>query len=215
MPKGSRTANGDSGGANGNGEFIDPTSAIGGGNSGGSDGGIRDTAGTQFDPTIHSSPDARNGDGTFRRKRGRKAGGNNSKSRSQIHSDIKETAIFFTQGLMLFHTSISVMTKTPELELEEEEAKAVAESTLTLAAMYDLTPDPKLQAMMNLAIILGTTYGTRFIAIRARKAQEKKEEKPGTAGVYGPDGEPMGTTTFTSEEWPMNAANNGNNQTLM
>lgn len=101
------------------------------------------------------------------------------------------------------------MTQTPELILEEEEAKAVAESTLTLAAMYDITPDPKLQAMLNLAIILGTTYGTRYIAIRARKAQEKEEKKPGVAGVYGPDGEAQGTTEWRTEgaEWPVNPTN--------
>jgi hypothetical protein len=93
------------------------------------------------------------------------------------------------------------MTKTPELELEEEEAKALAESTLTLAAMYDLTPDPKLQAMMNLAIILGTTYGTRYVAIRARKSQEKEERRKGTAGVYDANGAPLGTTEYRTE-WP-------------
>jgi hypothetical protein len=154
-----------------------------------------------------ASPDSRNNDGTFRRKRGRKSGGNNSKSRSQVHSDIKETAVFLTQGLLLFHSSIAAMTQTPEMELEEEEAKAVAESGLTLAAMYDITPDPKLQAMLNFAIIMGMTYGTRIIAIRARKSQEKEERKPGTAGMYDADGNPIGTTTFTAEpgaqEWPL------------
>ena len=190
---------------NGTGEFIDPAAAAG--NSG--DGGITDSAGNRFDPTIHSSPDSRNADGTFRRKRGRKSGGSNTKSRASVQGDIKETAIFLTQGLMLFHTSLAAMTGTPELILEEAEAKAVSESTLTLAAMYDLTPDPKLQAMLNLAIILGTTYGTRYIAIRARKAQEKEEKKQGVAGVYGPDGEPQGTTEWRTEnaEWPIQPPN--------
>lgn len=95
------------------------------------------------------------------------------------------------------------MTKTPEMELEEEEAKAVAESGLTLAAMYDITPDPKLQAAINFAIIMGTTYGTRIVAIRARKYQEKEEERKGTAGVYDADGAPMGTTSYSSEQWPI------------
>jgi hypothetical protein len=103
---------------------------------------------------------------------------------------------------MLFHTALAASTATPELLLEEEEAKAVAESTLTLAAMYDLTPDPKLQAMMNLAIILGTTYGTRYVAIRARKAQEKEEARKGNAGMYDADGNPIGTTTYV--EQPIN-----------
>ena len=192
MPRGSSKSNPDSGPVDGAPEFIDPASA----GSGGDSGGIRDSAGTEFDPTRHSSPDARNKDGTFRGKRGRKAGGSGSKSRSQIHSDIKETAIFLTQGLMLFHTSIAAMTQTPELVLEEAEAEAVATSGLTLAAMYDLTPDPKLQAMINFAMILGTTYGTRVIAIRARKSQEKEERREGKAGVYDANGVPMGTTDW-------------------
>lgn len=96
------------------------------------------------------------------------------------------------------------MTKTPELELEQEEANALATSGLTLAAMYDITPDPKLQAMILFASQLGMVYGTRFVAIKARKAQEKKEKQPGTAGVYGPDGQPQGTTEYrTEQEWPV------------
>jgi hypothetical protein len=113
---------------------------------------------------------------------------------------------------MLFHTSIAAMTQTPELILEEGEAQGVAESALTLAAMYDFTPDPKLEAMVNFAIIMGTTYGTRIIAIRARKAQEKKEAKPGTAGMYDADGNPIGTTTYSKpagqEEWPFEPSTN-------
>jgi len=199
MSRGNKPVDGNSGEPTGNGEFIDP--AVAAGNN--SDGGITDSAGNRFDPTIHSSPDARNGDGTFRRKRGRKAGGHNSKSRSQVHSDIKETAVFLTQGLLLFHTSIAAMTNTPEMVLEEEEAKAVAESGLTLAAMYDVTPDPKLQAAINFAIIMGTTYGTRLVAIRARKSQEKEERRKGTAGMYDAEGRPIGTTSYSTGEWPI------------
>jgi hypothetical protein len=184
------------------GKPLDPAAAIG---SGDGDGGITDSAGNRFDPTIHSSPDSRTKDGEFRRKRGRKSSGNSAKSKAHVQADIKETAVFLTQGLMLFHTSIAAMTATPEMVLEEDEAKAVSESALTLAAMYDITPDPKLQAMMNFAIIMGTTYGTRIIAIRARKSQERKEKKPGTAGVYSAEGEPMGTTEYKTEntEWPL------------
>jgi hypothetical protein len=149
-----RSGNSGTTGAGGNaGEFIDPAAAVGSGNG---DGGITDSAGTRFDATIHSSPDARNNDGTFRRKRGRKPGGgnNNNRTRAQVHSDIKETAQFLAQGLLLFHASMAAMTKTPELILDGEEAQGLAESGLTLAAMYDITPDPKLQAAIFLPVKL-------------------------------------------------------------
>jgi len=99
------------------------------------------------------------------------------------------------------------MTKTPELELDAEEANGLATSGLTLAAMYDITPDPKLQAAILFAGQVGMIYGTRIVAIRARKSQEKKEKEPGTAGVWTSDGSPAGTTTYTAEtaqsEWPV------------
>src|SRR6185503_17296898 len=107
MPRGNSAPDGDSGKLDGTSDFIDPAASIGGGNE---DGGVRDSAGTRFDPTIHASPDSRNKDGTFRGKRGRKSGSGNSKSRSQVHSDIKETAQFLAQGLLLFHASMAAMT---------------------------------------------------------------------------------------------------------
>jgi hypothetical protein len=98
---------------------------------------------------------------------------------------------------------MAAMTQTPELVLDGDEAQGLAESGLTLAAMYDITPDPKLQAAILFAGQVGMIYGTRIVAIRARKSQAKKEKEPGTAGVYGPNGEAMGTTTFTADEWPI------------
>jgi hypothetical protein len=91
------------------------------------------------------------------------------------------------------------MTQTPELVLDGEEAKGLAESGLTLAAMYDITPDPKLQAAILFAGQVGMIYGTRIVAIRARKSQEKEEKRSGRAGIYNPDGSPAGTTEYSSE----------------
>lgn len=199
MSQGNSNSNGEGGS---NGDFIDPAAAAG--NSG--DGGITDSAGNRFDPTIHSSPDSRTRGGEFRRKRGRKSGGNNSKSRSQVHSDIKETAQFLAQGLLLFHASMAAMTQTPEMVLDSEEAHGLAESGLTLAAMYDITPDPKLQAAILFAGQVGMIYGTRIVAIRARKSQEREEKRSGKAGVYDGDGKPAGTTEYTrTDEWPIEA----------
>lgn len=199
MSRGNSSVDSESGSV---GKPIDPAAAIGGS---GDSGGITDKLGNRFDPTIHSSPDSFNADGSFRRKRGRKSGGTNSKSRSQANSDIKETAQFLAGGLVIFHASMAAMLKTPELEIEAEEAQGLAESGLTLAAMYDITPDPKLQAAILFAGQVGMIYGTRIVAIRARKRQEAKEKEPGTAGVYAADGTPMGTTAFASEQWPIHA----------
>lgn len=204
MSKGNSGVTGEGGGPT----IVDPSAAVGGS----SDGTIRDSAGIEFDGTIHSSPDSRNADGTWRRKRGRKSGsGSGSKSRSQIQGDIKETAQFLAQGLLLFHTSMAAMTSTPELILEEGEAQGLAESGLTLAAMYDITPDPKLQAAILFASQCGMIYGTRIFAIKARRAQEREEKKTGKAGVYNSDGTAAGTTEYTSEaipgeEWPVSNA---------
>lgn len=182
-------------------DYIDPAS-VGAGSDGGT---IRDANGTEFDPTIHSSPDTRNADGSFRRKRGRKAGsgGNGNRSRASVHSDIKETAVFLAQGLLLFHTSMAAMTGVKELVLEDAEAQGLAESGLTLAAMYDIQPDPKLQAAILFAGQVGMIYGTRLVAYRARKSQEKEERRKGTAGMYDGEGNPIGTTSYSAEEWPV------------
>jgi hypothetical protein len=104
---------------------------------------------------------------------------------------------------------MAAMTKTPELILDGEEAQGLAESGLTLAAMYDITPDPKLQAAILFAGQVGMIYGTRVVAIRARKSQEREEKKTGKAGVYDNTGAPMGTTDYTrtDEEWPLTEAN--------
>lgn len=104
---------------------------------------------------------------------------------------------------------MAAMTNTPELTLEEGEAQGLAESGLTLAAMYDITPDPKLQAAILFAGQIGMIYGTRFVAIRARKRQEKEEGRKGTAGMYDNEGNPIGTTSFTSEQWPIEPQANG------
>lgn len=197
------------------GEVIDPA-AVGGGNpanSGGDSGtgDIRDATGTLFDASIHSHPDTRNSDGSFRRKRGRKTGGGN-KSKAAIYSDIEKSAEMLTRGLMIFHTSLAAMTSTPELVLDEAEAKGLSESGLTLLSLYDIKPDPKVEAAILFAGQVGLVYGTRFVAVRNRKSQEKAERGKGVAGVYDSNGAAMGTTEYTTQpngqEWPLGSQPN-------
>lgn len=196
------------------GNTIDPAAAAANGTSAdtGNGGTVRDSAGNEFDPERHSHPDTRNADGTFRRKKGRKAGSTN-KSKAHIHSDIKASAEMLTKGLLVFHTTLAAMTNTPELILDEAEASGLSESGLTLMSLYDIKPDPKVEAALLFAGNIGLVYGSRIFAIRARKAQEAAEKKPGVAGVYDENGNAAGTTTYATDtaprvEWPFVAQPN-------
>lgn len=102
---------------------------------------------------------------------------------------------------MIFHSSLAAITRTPELELDESEAKGLSESGLTLLSLYDIRPDPKVEAAIMFAGQVGLIYGTRVVAIRARKAQAKKAASEGSAEVFTANGAPAGTTEYT--EWPI------------
>lgn len=108
-----------------------------------------------------------------------------------------------TRGLMVFHMSLAAILKTPELQLDEQEAKGLSESGLTLLSLYDIRPDPKVEAAIMFAGQVGLVYGTRVVAIRARIAQQRKETNEKRAGVYTADGEPAGTTEYHADEWPI------------
>jgi len=87
-------------------------------------------------------------------------------------------------------------TSTPELVLDDDEAKGLATATVNVLDLYDIRPDPKVEAVVSLIAVTIATYAPRAIAIRMRREQEKQEKK-GTGGVYGPNGEAQGTTVYT------------------
>ena len=176
--------------------FIDPASAAGtNGSGGGSDGSAveRDDTGVAFDASIHVSPDKRNADGSFRRKRGRRAGSH--KSTKKIHTNLESSIEGLTKGLAVFHMALAAATKTPELVLDEDEAKGLATATVNVLDQYDIRPDPKIEAIAALIAVTAATYIPRAAAIKMRREQEK-EEKKGQAGIYGPNGFPQGTTSY-------------------
>lgn len=78
----------------------------------------------------------------------------------------------------------------------------LANASANVLEQFDLKPDPKTQAIVGLIIAAGTVYGPRAYMITARKAQEKRARPAnpttgqGTAEVFGPNGEPLGTTGF-------------------
>lgn len=168
-----------SGDADSNGTDANSTDDIGtgatflGGSIGGSGGdGSRDANGDEFDPAIHVDPDKRNADGSFRKKRGRKAT-NSAAPRSRSKASNQASVEGLTRMLAIIHMGIASATRTPELKLEDEEAEALAKSTAVVLEEFDIRPDPKIEAVIGLVTTAGMIYGPRMYLIAERKKREK------------------------------------------
>jgi len=92
-----------------------------------------------------------------------------------------------SQTLMLLHVGIASSTRCPEMVLDKGESDMLAKATVNVMEQFDITPDPKVQAMAGLIIAAGTVYGPRVYLIRDRVKQEAKQrENPGGAIVEFP-----------------------------
>lgn len=78
--------------------------------------------------------------------------------------------------LYLIHSTLSEVTRTPELELSEDEAKNVAKAAEELASQYEIVASEKQKAWFQFLTVCGAVYGTRAIAIAKRKSNEKKQK---------------------------------------
>jgi hypothetical protein len=105
----------------------------------------------------------------------------------------------FSATLVVLSMGIAGATKTPEVEIDKSEGDLLASSLVNLAAQFDFEPDPKAQAIIATGVAFVTVAFPRVVMYRARKAQERKEKTPGTAGVYDASGNPLGTTTFQEQ----------------
>ena len=195
------------------GASIDPRDVDGSGSagSGGSDnvgsGGSTGNDGT-FDPSIHVSPDKRNADGSYTRKRGRRKGGSNSYRKAKVSENLEVSIQGLTKALVFVHAGLAEATKTPELSITENEGHTLAEASINLMVEFDITPDPKTQAIIGMIVAAGMVYGPKVYMIRARKEQQAREKPAsanaaGTGGIYAHDGTPLGTTEFTEVNEPL------------
>lgn len=156
-----------------------------------------------FDPRIHVAADAFNGDGSRKRKPGRRSGAAGSARPRPTTADLKSSVEALTATLVIVHAGLAAATSTPELEIDKPEATLLASSAADLMAQFDVAPDPKTRAIIGMIMACGTVYGPRAVMIRMRKAQER-EEKPagsdglGTAGVFDVHGFGVGTTGFVA-----------------
>jgi hypothetical protein len=149
--------------------------SLGGNNSGDSGGRI-----DGFDPSIHVSPDRRNADGSFTKKRGRKTGstgyGNSGGRKAGKGSDYSASIDALTGMLVIVHAGLASVTKTPELELERDDAGNLAKATATVLEEFDITPNPKVAAVIGLVTTAGMIYGPKVYMIRERKREEREAD---------------------------------------
>lgn len=143
-----------------------------GGNGGSDSGTVGDGSG--FDPDIHVGREHRNADGSYRKKRGRRSGPSAPNKRGpKANSEAGIESL--TRILTVLHIGIASATKTPEMALEEEEAKSLAGATSDVLKQFDIRPDPKVEALIGLAIVAGGIYGPRVYLIRERLKEEKEK----------------------------------------
>lgn len=156
----------------------DPATAFFLGNFGsGSGNGERDTAGNEFDPTIHVGRDKLNGDGTFRKKRGRKVGSSTSRNRqARPKADISASVDSLARIISYAHLGLAA-TVNPILALKDEESKALAEATANVLSEFDIRPNPKVEAILGLVFTASGIYGPRVYFIWQSK---KNEQNSGT-----------------------------------
>lgn len=168
------------------GASIDPaTIANNGGGSGGTGGG---NGGSGTDDDFVRDADGnikRNKDGTPRRKRGRKAGSGNSQSPRKTGADLKGSIDTLSRTLAMLHLGVAGVTKTPELELDTAEADMLANATVNVLREFDITPDPKTEAIFGLIIAASTVYGPRVYVIRKRWQEEASQRLHPVTNVDG------------------------------
>lgn len=136
-----------------------------------------DSNGEHFDPERHSGRDKRNADGSWTRKRGRRAGTGGASARQSKQAAPSVNVI--EQSLVGIHALLAVSTKTPELALEPDESKPLAQAVAEVAKHYDIPGlDAKTVAWMGLIMVAGKIYVPRAVLISQRLEQERKEKKP-------------------------------------
>jgi hypothetical protein len=145
-----------------------------GGDSGGDSGGNgRDVNGDEFDPTIHAGRDKLNRDGSYRKKRGRKPG-STAAGRNQGKAGYQANIESLSSILAIVHAGLASATKTPEVALESDEADALAKASAQVLIEFDITPNPKVQAIVGLVMCCGSIYGPRVYLVRERWKEEKE-----------------------------------------
>lgn len=169
---------GDSGIESANASFLN----LGGGSNSGDDSGgnDRDSNGDLWDGDIHTEKRTKNADGTWRKKRGRKASSassGNRYGRGSTQKSNKANIESLASILAIVHAGLASATKTPEIVLDGDDADALAKAATNVLVEFDVTPNPKVQAVVGLVMTCGAVYGPKAYLIKERLKEEKSNGK--------------------------------------
>lgn len=129
-----------------------------------------------FDADRHVGRHSTLKDGSYRRKKAKRGSGGSNATRN-TKADLSASVDALTKTLLIMHVGMAEMTKTPELALSEVEASGLATSAVNVLDQFDITPDPKMQAIVGLLMTAGMIYGPRMYNIQSRVKAEKSEPK--------------------------------------
>ena len=122
-----------------------------------------------------AAPYGRHPDGTPRKRRPYAARGTGGARAAQEKDKASIRGI--EKLLYSLHQMGAVFLSAPELELDATEARDLANAVRDVQEHYSVSISPKAEAWANLAVVALGLYGTRAIAIGARRSQERKEKR--------------------------------------
>lgn len=122
-----------------------------------------------------AAPYGRHPDGTPRKRRPYAARGTGGARAAQEKDKASIRGI--EKLLYSLHQMGAVILSAPELELDATEARDLANAVRDVQEHYSVSISPKAEAWANLAVVALGLYGTRAIAIGARRSQERKEKR--------------------------------------
>ena len=92
-------------------------------------------------------------------------------SKASVPVDVL-SAVLFSGHMML-----AGITRVPELALAQPESDELAKALNTVSAFYNVEVAEKTLAWINLSMVAGTIYGTRLMAIRARRVEARQSRQ--------------------------------------
>jgi hypothetical protein len=74
------------------------------------------------------------------------------------------------------HLGLAGVTRCPEFaDISEAENKALASATANVLEVFDIRPDPRIEAVVGLCVTASTIYGPRVYLAYNRKKKADKE----------------------------------------
>lgn len=100
--------------------------------------------------------------------------------------------------LLSVHFGVSILLAAPEIQLSPEEAKEFADAAVNVAKHYDIGASAKALAWTDLAMVAGSIYGVRVMAVMGRKqAARSGMAPPRPNGVDRPAAGPIDLSLMT------------------